>query len=117
MDGSRDGEREPTADACLTLLADEKRRAVLLALYDRGAEGAGSVPVEEAVPEARSTPAYVALTHSHLPKLADHDVVRWDRENDTVAPGPAFEAIEPFVERLDAGRERLPDDWRAESDR
>jgi len=117
MDGSRDGERELLADACLTLLANAKRRAVLLTLYDRRAEDAEPIPVEEAVPETRSTPAHVALTHSHLPKLADHDVIRWDRENDTVAPGPAFEAIEPFVERLDAARERLPDDWRAESDR
>ncbi|WP_435074261.1 DUF7344 domain-containing protein [Halorubrum sp. HHNYT27] len=117
MSGPDDGERSLTTDTCLMLLANAHRRGVLLSLCDRGAENAEQIPVEETVPDSLSTRTEVALTHQHLPKLAHHDVIRWDRENQTVGPGPAFGAIEPFVSSLDAVRKRLPDDWQSGLDR
>jgi hypothetical protein len=115
MNESRDANEGITTDACLSLLADARRRAVLLSVYDRDPDD--PIPVEEAFTDPITERAEVTLTHNHLPKLADHDVVRWDREKGTVARGPAFGEIEPFIERLDDGRERLPDDWRSGPER
>jgi|AntRauTorcE11898_2_1112593.scaffolds.fasta_scaffold00314_1 hypothetical protein len=105
-----------TADACLTLLSNAHRRAVMLSIYDRGSDDADPFAVEEIVTGSIPTRVEVALNHTHLPKLEDHDVIRWDREEGTVAPGPAFEEIEPFIDGLEDNRKRLPDDWRSGPD-
>ena len=34
----------------------------------------------------------IALYHSHLPKLADSEVIEFDRETETIAPGPQLPA-------------------------
>ena len=116
MKDARDTDGTLSTDACLTLLANVHRRAVLLSIHDRGVDG-GPVPVEEAVPGPIPRSLAVSLNHNHLPKLEDSGVVRWDREGETVAAGPAFDEIEPFIDHLDDGRGRLPDDWRAGSGR
>lgn len=107
-----DRDEEPTADACLTLLSNAHRRAVLLSIYDRE-----PIPVEETIPGPISASVEVSLNHNHLPKLEEHGVVRWDREAGTVAAGPTFGAIEPFIDCLDDDRGALPDDWRPGRDR
>jgi hypothetical protein len=107
---TRDSDEEMSADACLTLLSNARRRAVLLSINDREADE--PIPIEEVVAGSLPDPVEVALNHNHLPKLEKHDVVRWNRERGTVAAGPAFGRIEPFIESLDGNRERLPDDWR-----
>lgn len=114
MTGSDDGGL--TADACLTLLSNGHRRAVLLSMYDRGGTDADPFAVEEAVTGSIPTRVEVALNHTHLPKLEDHGVIRWDREEGTVAPGAAFEEVEPFIDGLEDRRGRLPDDWRSGPD-
>lgn len=111
MPSDRDTDGEPTTDAYLTLLSNARRRAVLLSIYDRGSDGE-PIPVEEALPGPISASVEVSLNHNHLPKLEEHGVVRWDREAGTVAAGPAFGAIEPFLDCLDDDRGALPDDWR-----
>ncbi|MFO8116553.1 MAG: hypothetical protein R6U01_14550 [Halorubrum sp.] len=105
-----------TADACLTLLSNAHRRAVLLSIYDRGGNDAGSFAVEEIVSGSIPPRVEVALNHTHLPKLEDHDAIRWDRDDGTVGPGPAFEEVEPFIDCLEDSSEQLPDDWRSHSD-
>lgn len=117
--GPRNADEEPTADTCLTLLSNAHRRAVLLTIHDRAADGVGDepVPVEEAVDGSIPEPVEMSLHHNHLPKLAEHDVVRWDREAGTVAAGSAFSQIEPFIALLDDDRARLPNDWRSDLDR
>ncbi|WP_144797988.1 DUF7344 domain-containing protein [Halorubrum depositum] len=116
MTDARDAGEGLSADVCLTLLSNAHRRAALLSIYDRPADG-GPIPVEEAVPCSTAEPVAVTLNHNHLPKLQEHGVIRWDREAETVAEGPAFGGIEPFVDLLDDDRARLPDDWRSGSER
>lgn len=119
MTGSRDADEELTADTCLTLLSNAHRRVVLLTIHDRVADDEGDepVPVEEVVDGSIPEPVAMSLNHNHLPKLAEHDVVRWDREDGTVAAGQAFSQIEPFITRLDGASARLPNDWRSDLDR
>lgn len=116
MASPRDTDEGLSTDACLTLLSNARRRAVLLSIYDRGGDDE-PIPVEEVVTGSIPEPVAVALNHNHLPKLEERDVIRWNREEGTVAAGRAFGGIEPFIDRLDGGRERLPDDWRADLDR
>lgn len=117
MTGTSDSPGKTTTDVCLTLLSNPLRRAVLLSIYDREADDGEKLPIEEAVTGPMTERVEVALYHHHLPKLEESGVVQWDRGRGTVAEGAAFEEISPFINCLDGNRERLPDDWRSDSDR
>ena len=60
----------------------------------RGRESA-SVPADRTV-------VTVQLIHNHLPRLASHDVVDYDRSNDEIRPGPNFGDLEPYVTDVDS---------------
>ena len=44
------------------------------------------------------------LVHNHLPRLARHDVVAYDRSTNEIAPGSNFDDLEPFVDSLEPPR-------------
>lgn len=113
---AQNGNADTPTDKYLSLLANTYRRAVLLSLTDRGANDAGPISIDEAISDSIPERVEVALAHNHLPKLADHDVIRWNRDEGNVAPGPAFEEVEPFLETLDNVRTKLPKDWRPDLD-
>ncbi|NUB92538.1 hypothetical protein HT576_16130 [Haloterrigena sp. SYSU A121-1] len=46
----------------------------------------------------------IQLVHNHLPRLAEHDVVVYDRSSDAVATGPNFADLEPYVDPLEPPR-------------
>lgn len=124
--GTPDHSDDPSlnTDRALSLLADSRRRRLLIELADRnpGAEiCVDSATLERALRRTqrdhRSASidvdrAIISMHHIHLPKLAECDVIAWNELEDTVEPGPAFEAIEPFIDYLDRNREDLPADWR-----
>lgn len=106
-----------TVDDCLRLLADGDRRRVLTYLHQRPARdvsveeiatvlrqrrrlgtGAGGARAEERL--------RIRLEHAHLPKLAAHGVVEWDRPSGTVryVRDDAVEAaLDHLVESPSAG--------------
>jgi hypothetical protein len=113
-------------DELFALLADEPRRRVLVSLLHVEGE---SVPVGDAAlkrgaaahtgggadvgpsgaPGSRgSSPEAVALRHVHLPKLDESDLVDWDEEAGTVARGPRYAEVEPFLELLVRNQHELP---------
>lgn len=49
---------------------------------------------------------YVSLQQTHLPKLADHGIVAYDSETNTVGPGPRLDEARVYV--TPHGRERAP---------
>jgi len=53
----------------------------------------------------------LALRHNHLPKLDDHGLVDWDPEAETLARGPRFDEVEPFLSLMDDNEEEIPQDW------
>lgn len=110
MSDTRDAGGAPTTDARPTVFSNAHRRAVLLSIADGGDE---PIPLDALVTGSTPEQAAVALRRTHSPALEGHGVIRWDREEGTVAAGPAFDEIEPFVRLLDDGRERLPDGWRS----
>ncbi len=98
-----DGELTPTV--AFRILANERRRFVLYLLVDRG----GTVPVEELAalvggyhaeqnPErGLPSPAHRRLYHNHLPRLAEHGIVDYVRDDEAVTLTDRGEQLEPYL--------------------
>ncbi|MFC4360176.1 transcriptional regulator [Halobium salinum] len=83
---------EQALDEHLEALASEPRRRLLLALVDRPTLG---VPEDVILrSDADDEHEELALRHCHVPKLADHGYVEWDRKSGELSRGPAFDSIE-----------------------
>ncbi|GAB7011574.1 DUF7344 domain-containing protein [Halorubrum trueperi] len=106
-ESARDFTRIETNEA-LALLANDRRRRLLLELAERESDDDFQVELDDA-----ETDAAVELYHNHLPRLADAGVIAWDPDEGVVKRGGAFADIRPFVERLDEYSDELPGDWRA----
>lgn len=89
-------------DKILRLLANEQRRRIVSEVLERSTEADGGVAFPPSAPASESDDEYAELElyHVHLPKLADADVVDWDRENREVTPGSKFEAVRPVLEAV-----------------
>lgn len=97
----------PSLDEVFGVLADRHRRIIVASLL----ESDNSVPVDalvtdlvlhadvpvEETGDARTQIA-TRLHHVHLPKLAEADLLKWDREHAVVAPTDYLPPLAPFVE-------------------
>lgn len=97
-------------DDAFHLLQAARRRAVLRYLLEHDdreqftmrelAEEVGAWEDDTTVRELTSTPrsrVYIALYQNHLPKLADHGVIEYDRNRGLVEPLPLLYAFEPYL--------------------
>ncbi|MFC6787414.1 ArsR family transcriptional regulator [Halobaculum halobium] len=90
-----------TYDTWLALLADERRRRLLLELAGSSpSEGGLSVPEDIVNPNEDPVTLSVQLRHVHLPKLADSNLIDWNRDADVVSPGLAFDRIRPLIRAI-----------------
>jgi hypothetical protein len=98
----------PVTDA-FGLLGHRYRRHVVRTLDDHGCELTLADLADEAARREHGTPVseiasetvselYLALYHTHVPKLVDGDAVRYDQEADIVAPR---DRVESLVQVLD----------------
>ena len=85
-------------DEHLAVMAHAVRRRLLLRLRDGEVDEASFCRELEARDVA--TDPLVGLRHVHLPKLDAEGVIEWDREENRVRQGPAFEEIEPLLAAL-----------------
>ncbi|MFU8868968.1 hypothetical protein [Natronococcus sp.] len=98
----------PDVDAVLDLLANRRRRRALtvleaddrrLTVHDLTRE----LAVEEAGPHITDVPGetvqriFVSLRHVHLPKLADLELVEYDRDRGLVEPTDRLAGLEPYL--------------------
>lgn len=82
-------------------LADDHRRRVLLALAASEADAEPlTVPDDVANGDEDAEDLYLALYHTHLPKLADLELVDWDVDRRNVRRGPQFEEVQPLLQFL-----------------
>lgn len=99
---------DPVTDA-FGLLGHRYRRYVVRALDDHGCELTLADLADETARREHGEPVgeiasetvselYLALYHTHVPKLVDGDAVRYDREGDAVEPR---ERVESLVQVLD----------------
>lgn len=105
---------EVTPSVAFRVLANEQRRFLLYLLVEHD----GSAPADELVARLAGTdvdatadsglPGRVhrRMYHNHLPRLAEHGVVEYDRDADTVSLTEVGEALEPYLE-FAKGREQV----------
>lgn len=92
-------------------LAADPRRRLIVALNDRPADEYVELP-EAAMSTTIETNERVLcqqLNHRHLPLLADHDYIRWERDPLRAWRGPRFDEVSVVLETLHRKVDRIPD--------
>lgn len=98
------GTRGTDIDQVFDVLADPKRRSILLEVH------AGTVEDEDDL-SGRTDGDRIELRHHHLPKLRDHGYIEWDPEQGSITRGPNFEEIAAVIGLLDDHQHELPQSW------
>lgn len=99
---------QPGMDQILESLASRHRRVILLMLKQ------GTVRTETDVMvrgRTETNEEEIALTHNHLPKLAEAGYIEWDRDTGEISKGPRFDEIEPLLDLIESHADELPPDW------
>lgn len=96
-------------DSLFGALGNEYRLRILVSLYlaDRGEQFRAEDLVGFDEDPAEVIPL---LHHVHFPKLADLDLVEWDREEGAVRRGPAFRSIDRLFDCMAVRDEAMTDD-------
>ena len=93
-------------------LSHQYRRYVLWALANPDRPPDDSVGTSQFVPSgAEPDVLQIELVHTHFPKLDDRGFVDWDPEAETLARGPRFDEIAPFIELMNENRDEIPQNW------
>lgn len=116
-----------TKDDAFHLLQNSRRRAVLRYILAEEKEQYVMRDVAEAVAawehnttvaqltSAERQPAYISLYQSHLPKLAEYDIIDYDQNRGFIKPRPRIALLIPFLdEGLDAPSELTLDEIKTE---
>ena len=101
---------ELTDSDCFALLADRRRRIIIRALRDGAAalsiedlaERIADCEFERPTDEDLRT-VRLALTHNHIPRLEDHGVVWYDRDERTVSLRPKGVTLADALARVADG--------------
>lgn len=135
--GHRRGAEPLSEDVVFDVLRDERRRVVLEVLRDREgpvtvhtvseavASRESETPVQQLSPE-RVQQVWIALGHSHLPKLDEANIVDYDRDRNVVERRPQADQLDAYLgdtegageaeeetagETADEDRFRTPGSW------
>jgi hypothetical protein len=98
-------DRDPATglDDTLKLLADSRRRRILVRLLTEDSlDEAVAVTDGGEEHSAEGARELAVLRHVHLPKLAASDAIAWDRASGVIERGPDFDRVRPLVESLSA---------------
>ncbi|MEF8822364.1 MAG: helix-turn-helix transcriptional regulator [Halovenus sp.] len=95
----------------LSILSHPLRRRLLQELYEHGPGAELTVPDDILGDDEDETRVGTGLTHVHLPKLEDEDLIQWDRDDGTVTRGVDFDDIAPLLELFDEHADDLPYEW------
>lgn len=113
---TRPTEPAPDHGETLNLLGNDRRLRVVHSLVESDeptTTKALATRIAEAEAEQGDVAAddlyksvYVSLQQTHLPKLADHGIVSYDPDTNTVGPGPRLDEARVYVQPH--GQERAP---------
>lgn len=95
-------------DALFDCLSHRDRRVVLLLVHQGAVDSVADLKRLRA-----NTPTLgaVALEHQHLPKLAEAELITWNRKTGAISKGPMFPDIAPLLDCLVDHADELPADW------
>lgn len=100
-----------TAEEAFDLLRPPYRRRLLMSLLEHNPEDEATIPDDLTTNDEELENMLIDMTHIHLPKLESLEVIEWDRDENVVTRGPAFEELRPLLELIDRHRDELPDGW------
>ena len=97
----------------LDILANTYRRRVLVALLEHNPQDDDDpqVPADVTLADEDLETLRVQMTHTHLPKLEEAELIEWDRDTNTIKTGPRFDEIRPLLELMQNHADELPDGW------
>lgn len=95
----------------LKVLADPYRRQLLLKLLADNPENEADIPAVMADDDGEFEDLFIKMYHQHLPALEGANVIEWDREENLVRKGPAFEELVPLLVLIRDHQDELPDGW------
>jgi len=99
-------------DELLEALSDAHRRRLLVVLLDHDPQREDiDIPTVIHEGEKELATLRLELRHSHLPRLEDAGLIRWDRDSGEVLKGPRFDDIRPLLEVMRNRGDELPDSW------
>lgn len=92
----------PTLDDAFRALAHPDRRRLLTSLAEHNPQADDTLHVPEDAPieNTQREQRRIQLYHTHLPKLEDAGLIRWDRDAHQVTEGPQFDDIRPILKLL-----------------
>jgi DNA-binding transcriptional ArsR family regulator len=121
--GGSSGQPELSRDVLFDLLRNRRRRLVMRYLGEHDRAEIGELAEHVAAVENGTDPetlssserkrVYVSLYQSHLPKLAEAEVVDYDKERGTVGRMPAADLLDPHVQPTGGSDEPVADRDRA----
>ena len=100
-------------DTILTVLENQYRRRVLVALLEHNPQDANDLknPSDSELADEDLETLRIHMTHTHLPKLEESGFIEWDRDTNSIRKGPKFDEIRPLLELMQNHADELPDDW------
>lgn len=109
-----------STEQLLQLLADSQRWKVLqiisdhddtaISLEDLAAELTDTSTATQNASHSRIDRKKTELYHSHLPKLAEYDILEFEQDREAVTGGPAFDTAESLLHVLQAIPTESPTD-------
>lgn len=105
--------QKSSVDTIMSILANEHRRRLLVALLKRNPQDVDNsqVPVDVAIAESELEASLIQMKHVHLPKLEEGGFIMWDRDSNKISRGARFGEIRPLVKLMKEHTDELPDDW------
>ncbi|ODR82723.1 hypothetical protein BG842_09600 [Haladaptatus sp. W1] len=93
---------EASLDTFLKILADTDRRQLLVALLDHDPldDDYFQIPADVTRSDEQESHLSLQMTHIHLPKLDNADIIEWNRDDYAVRKGPRFDDIRPLVQMV-----------------
>lgn len=98
-------------DDALDALNHIQRRKLLIALLDHNPQDDPPAVLADSEHDADALEHLVAMTHVHLPKLAEYGFITWNQDTHEVTQGPNFDGIHPLLKLVADHEDELPDGW------